>query len=209
MDGPGFDRVTLAFAERRSRRVALGGLAAIAALVTGQAEARTRRRITAQSGPPDRIAICHYDKDANTYERIVVSSRSRKAHESHGDFAYGACCADGACASGQVCVYTAGDIGKPSACACDKEACRKLGGRCAEDGTCKIEEGACFWMRVGDWVWVPSPSDAPTIESCQNLDSCAVGGGGASGGGCYRWQSPSGTVLAPCQNDWADKTCQP
>ncbi|OED38156.1 hypothetical protein AB833_20985 [Chromatiales bacterium (ex Bugula neritina AB1)] len=46
----------------------------------------------------------------------------------------------------------------------------------------------CYWMEnsSGNYCWVKSPSGVGDINSCKALDSCN-GGGGASGGGCYKW----------------------
>ena len=51
---------------------------------------------------------------------------------------------------------------------------------------------SCYWMgyRKGKWVWLSAPSymfpSGSGFERCKQLDSCD-GGGGMSGGGCYKW----------------------
>lgn len=53
---------------------------------------------------------------------------------------------------------------------------------------CRDVQGqGCYWMDngPGKTCWVPIPQAADQA-SCQALDSCS-GGGGASGGGCYKW----------------------
>jgi len=49
-------------------------------------------------------------------------------------------------------------------------------------------EPGCFWMEntTKNWCWVKTPIKATTKERCMQLDSCN-GGGGQSGGGCYKW----------------------
>jgi uncharacterized protein YjdB len=56
----------------------------------------------------------------------------------------------------------------------------------------------CYWMEntSGNFCWVPSPSPVPTIHECAALDSCD-GGGGRSGGGCYKWADCSDCARAP------------
>lgn len=43
--------------------------------------------------------------------------------------------------------------------------------------------GSCWWLSGGD-VWVAWPAD---YAQCQLQDTCFPGGGGGSGGGCYKW----------------------
>ncbi len=57
---------------------------------------------------------------------------------------------------------------------------------------------ACFWLSNVTNEWVDSPTSATTSGQCQALDSCQKGGGGQSGGGCYKW-----TISASDpQNQW-------
>lgn len=50
------------------------------------------------------------------------------------------------------------------------------------------KEAACYWMsnQPGN-PWLPAPQGNISKADCQNLDSCNEGGGGQSGGGCYKW----------------------
>ena len=52
---------------------------------------------------------------------------------------------------------------------------------------------ACYWMENtdGNYCWVPAPEGDVDQETCQVLDSCSEGGGGESGGGCYKWSENS------------------
>lgn len=43
--------------------------------------------------------------------------------------------------------------------------------------------GSC-WYLVSGGAWQAWDAD---YEQCKNFDSCSPGGGGASGGGCYKW----------------------
>ena len=54
-------------------------------------------------------------------------------------------------------------------------------------------ESTCYWMEnySGQYRWVTPPSgfyNGQGKARCQALDSCN-GGGGASGGGCYKWST--------------------
>jgi len=59
---------------------------------------------------------------------------------------------------------------------------------------CYVGEG-CYWMEnyTGNYCFVPAEQvyhRSLTFDECRSLDSCGPGGGGTSGGGCYKW--------APC-----------
>ncbi|MBL3597356.1 hypothetical protein JMM63_17610 [Rhodovulum sulfidophilum] len=57
---------------------------------------------------------------------------------------------------------------------------------------------SCFWLDNQTNEWVPAPQGMVSEGQCQALDSCQTGGGGQSGGGCYKW-----TVSATDpQNQW-------
>jgi hypothetical protein len=43
----------------------------------------------------------------------------------------------------------------------------------------------------GNYCWIPAPEGDVDQEYCQILDSCSEGGGGESGGGCYKWSENS------------------
>ena len=61
--------------------------------------------------------------------------------------------------------------------------------------TASTPGASCFWMQnYGSFAWVPAYSD---YSGCQALDSCD-GGGGQSGGGCYKWSVGSDG----CRNPW-------
>ncbi|MEL7116567.1 MAG: hypothetical protein AAGP08_13465 [Pseudomonadota bacterium] len=57
---------------------------------------------------------------------------------------------------------------------------------------------ACYWLSNVTNEWEASPTPVTTEGQCQNLDSCQDGGGGASGGGCYKWT----VSAADPQNQW-------
>lgn len=46
---------------------------------------------------------------------------------------------------------------------------------------------SCFWLSNTTDEWGPAPQGAVSEAQCQALDSCQPGGGGQSGGGCYKW----------------------
>jgi hypothetical protein len=50
----------------------------------------------------------------------------------------------------------------------------------------------CFWMsNEAPWPWI----EFPVLDqlACQDSDSCSDGGGGRSGGGCYKWATSANT----------------
>ena len=58
---------------------------------------------------------------------------------------------------------------------------------------CGHTEGeGCYWMEneCGNSCWIAAPEGAISFEECAALDSCN-GGGGESGGGCYKWADNS------------------
>ncbi|MDA9009186.1 glycosyl hydrolase family 18 protein [Alphaproteobacteria bacterium] len=57
---------------------------------------------------------------------------------------------------------------------------------------------SCFWLSNVTNEWIDSPIPATSKGQCQALDSCQTGGGGQSGGGCYKWTF---SVSDP-QNQW-------
>ena len=93
----------------------------------------------------------------------------------------GSCCAGScACAAGDVC----------SASICTSSGCTSYQGLGCywlsnEPGT------ANCWLQGSILIGFPG-----TINDCKNLDSCN-GGGGASGGGCYKWANSSDTAIYP------------
>jgi hypothetical protein len=97
------------------------------------------------------------------------------------------CCGDSLTACKGSCVDTNTDNDNCGACghACpSSQTC--TGGVC----TCINYMGTgCYWQETGSgaFCWVRASGFPRTIPSCQNLDSCSPNGGGASGGGCYRW----------------------
>lgn len=81
-------------------------------------------------------------------------------------------------------------------------ACASDGGEANADGStgeCEVTEGeGCYWLQADGACWVPAPpSDATTFERCRDYDSCQMGGGGESGGGCYKWSDGSNGAPQP------------
>jgi hypothetical protein len=80
MDGRGFDDVVRRLASGCSRRSVLRGLigggAAVAGTQTGSSLAE----------PADKVSICHYDKETDTYTLLSVSGNAYAVHRAHGDF---------------------------------------------------------------------------------------------------------------------------
>ena len=64
---------------------------------------------------------------------------------------------------------------------------------------CEFYEGEqCYWEEneTGLFCWVPAPEGEVDLATCEALDSCS-GGGGKSGGGCYKWAGTSVSVGQP------------
>ncbi len=62
---------------------------------------------------------------------------------------------------------------------------------------CEVYQGdGCYWMEntSGNFCWVPW--EGRDMGTCKRLDSCD-GGGGVSGGGCYKWSDSSSGTRAP------------
>jgi hypothetical protein len=60
----------------------------------------------------------------------------------------------------------------------------------------------CYWMENYDDLncWVEAPQGADTdYDTCRAQDSCTEGGGGESGGGCYKWSDGNEGIAA----NWA------
>lgn len=135
MDDERFDAVVQALGHGASRRGALGILVGLAGLGRGEAAAK-RRRGAAQRGKrrsrgrvaaaaADKVAVCHYDADADAYVVIHVSRRGwDRGHSRHaGDFLRG------------------GDDEGAVSC-CDDRECRELSNECGA-GVCDPETGTC------------------------------------------------------------------
>ncbi|MGB3327370.1 MAG: hypothetical protein WBA46_00365 [Thermomicrobiales bacterium] len=143
---------------RRSvARGALGGVAAWIGL-----------KGIAAAAPAGKVDICHYSASTNTFAPISVSANAVSAHMAHGD---------------EIC--TNPDNGtsscQPSGCTvtCD------TGYLPCSTGCCAFPPpGSCWWMEnFGNLDWVPANLG---YDECKAADSCS-GGGGQSGGGCYKW----------------------
>ncbi len=68
---------------------------------------------------------------------------------------------------------------------------------------CEVIPGeGCYWMENYDDLncWVEAPQGADTdYDTCRAQDSCTEGGGGESGGGCYKWSDGNEGIAA----NWA------
>ena len=114
------------------------------------------------------------------------------------------------------CFWMSTDAGNPWVAApqgnVDKDECFNLdscdGGNGASGGGCykwaasadapRDPWYACFWLSNVTNEWQAAPQGQVTKGQCQALDSCQKGGGGQSGGGCYKW-----TISASDpQNQW-------
>lgn len=64
-----------------------------------------------------------------------------------------------------------------------------------------IQAEQCYWMENYDthFCWVPAPQGEVDQAGCQALDSCSEGGGGESGGGCYKWAASTAATGASWQ----------
>lgn len=60
-----------------------------------------------------------------------------------------------------------------------------LGMSAASCASVERETYACYWMTMDGSRWEPMP-EFDTRAQCAAMDSCS-GGGGLSGGGCYKW----------------------
>ena len=114
LDGERFDGLTRAMDRGATRRVALGVLAGFAGIGLSGVATRAKRKPKA-----DKVDVCHYDADEDTWVAIRVSQRGwDRGHSKHEqDFERGdegGCCNDidcaylnDACNSG-VCDHTTG-----------------------------------------------------------------------------------------------------
>ena len=172
----------------------------------------------AGKGPAPKANICHFDGDTETFSLINISSNALNAHlDNHGDVYPGAWYVDGdgdgfgAGGSDAVSCPGAGLIDNngdtddadasvnpnaPEVCGdgIDNDSDGSIDEDCAPTSNCPVYGGTdCYWLgfngSVGEWCWEPA-TWASSESQCKNLDSCSQSGGGASGGGCYKW-SPS------------------
>jgi len=79
VDAQKFDGIARTLATGSSRRSVLRGLAGGALAAVGLSRA-------AQAVPMDKVDLCHYDADTDTYHSISVSGNALDAHLAHGDF---------------------------------------------------------------------------------------------------------------------------
>ena len=159
MDGERFDAVLRRLEADTSRRGALGLLAALAGVGLGLGETvgaarrkgkgkhRRHGNRHVQAAAANKVTLCHYDQEADTYHRISISNNG-KAVDKHlanhvsddgaeGDFLFGDsdCCNDDDCASADescviaadnggnrsgscVCTCTHGQVCTPDGCGC-------------------------------------------------------------------------------------------
>jgi hypothetical protein len=68
----------------------------------------------------------------------------------------------------------------------------------ASEISAALGNNSCFWLSNITNEWVPAPGNPTTNSQCQALDSCQSGGGGLSGGGCYKWTFSASDP----QNQW-------
>jgi hypothetical protein len=208
MEGQRFDHVAKALAggltRRRVLRGAVGGLVAAAGLRVGLARAGQAKK-----------SVCHFTgSTSNPWEVIEVAEPGYEAHRAHGDKDFVDCCSDDTCLDFDTC----GGGGVEGQCGCTpltyEEACGdqcsgEVSDGCGGSHTCScsvcevitLEAPACFWQEniSGNSCWTLDSPFLPvgSQEECQALDSCSPGGGGASGGGCYKWATSSDTQIAP------------
>lgn len=158
-----------------------------------------------------KVDICHFTAGAKSpYKIISVSTSSLPTFEAKGDFVYDNCCVDADCPSVDTC--TPGQCVQGTcnvASTCDSNAtCSNAGSCSCNDGysgdgmTCNpaspppsscpqivLSEPGCFWMEnySGSYCWIRPQWIAGFTEAhCFLMNSCGPGGG-ASGGGCYKW----------------------
>jgi hypothetical protein len=166
-------------------------------------------------GDTAQVMICHLPPGNPTnVQPIIVGAPAVPAHLAHGDVlpdCAGICggttevdCAGTCGGTAEVdCAGTCGGTAEVDCTGVCNGPATQCGDQCCSDGeTCADDEciavspcqnftgTGCYWMenQSGNFCWVPSPSGFPSdVATCQNLDSCSPNGGGASGGGCYRW----------------------
>jgi len=80
MDTRKIDAIARNLASATSRRSVVGGLLGGALAVAGLSRAA--------GAPADKVDICHYDDETDTYQLINVSGNAVEAHMNHGDLSY-------------------------------------------------------------------------------------------------------------------------
>jgi hypothetical protein len=182
------------WSDRVSRLVVAGSLTVLALSgPLGVAFGETQSKVT----------ICHLPPgNPSNVQLITVGAPAVAAHVAkHGDAVCAAgdsnCCAN---ADGEMCTNLQDDANNCGACG---NVCPE-GERCAAGGctVCPLVEGlACYWLdcfNYGDnCCWDLNGFPASDPAGCQDLDSCNAGGGGESGGGCYKWANSSDTAIFP------------
>jgi len=209
MESGRFDRFTKGLGEERSRR----GMLKLLGVATLGAVGVAGFRRGADAAPPPRVGVCHLTGNVNIpYAYIMVSPSTAAVLVGRGDTANPDFSSDvnhcGGC--GHDCLdvpYNAYPVCDEGICgyACNDGFHDDGNGDCVSDSACQLysfESATCFWMETysGSFCWVPSGND--DFNSCMMLDSCAPGGGGQSGGGCYKWSTSSNTSIWPDANGW-------
>ncbi len=144
MDNERFAGLVRAMGSSPTRRGALGIVAGLAGLSLGEVAARKKGRGNGKSkrrsqAAADKIAVCHYDADADTFGVITVNSKGwRNGHSKHEQD------------------FLQGDGGE----CCDDSGCSHLDGLC-HAGVCDRATGTCSQVDAGNEGGCCIDSDCP------------------------------------------------
>jgi hypothetical protein len=176
MDGERFDTIAKGLATGSSRRRLIGGLigggaAAVLAGTTTLAakgkrgkKAKSRKaKVRAQGADQEKVTLCHWDEDAQRYERITVGAPGAEAHERQHDKDF---------------IFEEGDE------CCNASECEANAGPCREVSACN--EGTCAYTNINQGAPCPVGDDdgmcidgecrlLSTGNTCNNADPCGNG----------------------------------
>lgn len=149
VDNKQFDGLTRALGQGTTRRGTLGVLAGLTGLGLSEVAAKRRKRTRgrrAQAASADKVAVCHYDADADAYVELNVSRKGwENGHSKHkADFLRGTdgCCTDADCnGAGEACVISVDSGGNrsgscvctPNTCASQNKTCGSISNTCEGD----------------------------------------------------------------------------
>jgi hypothetical protein len=203
MDGQRFDSLARTLASGSSRRTLLRGM-------VGGALAAVGLRAGGTAAQANKVDVCHYDADTDTYEHINVSANALPAHVAHGDRVASDCTGNfeldfescecectldasactgnfeldtGSCAC--VCGITSCPTGytlNSTTCACD--LCTTCTGPTGQAGICGLDPAgnfACVTTRFGHDTGTDRDDCRNT---CSSNAACGAGWACVSDSGC-------------------------
>jgi hypothetical protein len=183
MDGQQFDRVVQALVQSASRRGVLGLLAGAAGLsgreVAAKGSKRGRRQNRVRSAKADKISLCHYDAQTETYRQINVPAGGVQAHLDHGDFVPAT---EGGCAAGPTCTVGCGLFGE-----CPRDPSKG-------DCVCAYStRGAAYCVAI-------TFGTSNCVVPCTSDSECGVGGFCATAACCALSRTDGRAACVPAAN---------